>query len=225
MKRLSRATALGVVFALTVLTGMGDASAQYCVRYVRSLTDFEIRGNAWTWWQEAAGRYERGQQPMEGAVLVFQRGHGGMRLGHVATVTGLVDARTILVTHSFGGPALWRDVPVIDTSGSNDWSEVRVWSGPANVMGSTEFATYGFVYPVPYGSGAGLPTAAAGRPEWALLESVPLPPRRPELRQLAANRDQDRPPRSGAAQHRSDSFGSEAVHIGLTVGSARPGDG
>ena len=180
MKGLGRFAAIAVVCVMTVLVGYGEASAQYCVRYVRSLTDFEIRGNAWAWWHEAQGRYERGNQPMEGAVLVFQRGYGGMRLGHVSTVTGQVDERTILVTHSFGGPILWRDVPIIDTSANNDWSRVRVWSGPASVMGSTEFATYGFIYPVPYGSTVGIPASAAQGPHWALLESVPLPGRRPD---------------------------------------------
>ena len=194
MKGLGRFAILAVVFAATLLVGYGEASAQYCVRYVRSLTDFEIRGNAWAWWHGAEGLYERGQQPMEGAVLVFQRGRGGMRLGHVSTVTGQVDERTILVTHSFGGPVLWRDVPIIDTSPNNDWSRVRVWSGPANVMGSTEFATYGFIYPVPYGSTVGIPTDAASGPQWAFLESVPLPARRPEYRPVIIS-DQASTPR------------------------------
>lgn len=227
MKRLGRATVLGVVFVMTVLVGLGDASAQYCVRYARSLTDFEIRGNAWSWWQEAAGLYERGQQPMEGAVLVFRRGYGGMSLGHVSTVTGIVDARTILVTHSFGGPVLWRDVPVIDTSANNDWTEVRVWSGPANVMGSTEFATYGFIYPLPYGSNVGISASAAQGPHWALLERIPLPPRRPDIRLVAAAGDEDptwsqRPNWDGA-----ESFGQDPdrVRIGFSVGTAGPGDG
>ena len=183
MNRLGRLTALAIAFVMTALVGLEDASAQYCVRYARSLTDFDIRGNAWTWWQGAEGRYERGQVPMHGAVLVFRRGYGGMRLGHVSTVTGQIDERTILVTHSFGGPALWRDVPVIDISANNDWSRVRVWSGPANVMGTTEFGTYGFVYPMAYGATTGIPTrpTQAG-PRWALLESVPLPRRRPDVR-------------------------------------------
>ncbi|NBC33587.1 MAG: CHAP domain-containing protein [Alphaproteobacteria bacterium] len=227
MKRLGRATVLGVVFALTVLVGIGDASAQYCVRYARSLTDFEIRGNAWSWWQEAAGRYERGQLPMEGAVLVFRRGHGGMRLGHVSTVTGIVDERTILVTHSFGGATLWRDVPVIDTSASNDWSEVRVWSGRANVMGSTEFATYGFIYPLPYGTEVGIPSQAAQGPHWTVLESIPLPPRRPDIRLVSASDDRSVELSQRPSWDEAESFGHDAdgVRIGFSVGSAGPGDG
>lgn len=175
---------------MAVLVGAGEASAQYCVRYARSLTDFDIRGNAWTWWDGAAGRYERGSEPMEGAVLVFRRGHGGMRLGHVSTVTGQIDDRTILVTHSFGGPTLWRDVPVIDTSANNDWTEVRVWSGRANVMGSTEFATYGFIYPLAYGVAPTVPSVAstpiAQGPAWDVLQSIPLPSRPPSDRARTA---------------------------------------
>ena len=103
-------------------------------------------GDAWTWWDRSVGEYTRGQQPSEGAVLVFRRSRG-MPLGHVSTVTAVVDSRTILVDHSFGGPVLWRDMPIVDTSAANDWSQVRVWHGPTNQLGSTDFPIYGFVYP------------------------------------------------------------------------------
>jgi hypothetical protein len=176
----------------------GESLAQYCVRYARSLTDIEIRGNAWSWWDRAAGSYERGNDPAIGAVLVFRRGHGGMRLGHVSAVTGIVDARTILVTHSFGGPVLWRDVPIVDVSAGNDWTEVRVWHGPTRQMGSTEFATYGFVYPHGAEPEAPMIAVAADRAldaqadlarnpgefgiDWDWLASVPLPDTRPGTR-------------------------------------------
>lgn len=146
MKRLALVAALGLF--LTAIPG--DSFAQYCVRYARSLTDVAINGNAWSWWDRASGVYERGNQPAVGAVLVFRRGHGGMRLGHVSAVTGIVDSRTISVTHSFGGPFLWRDVPVVDTSADNDWTRVRVWHGPSRQMGRTNFSTYGFIYPHGY---------------------------------------------------------------------------
>ncbi|MCA8909108.1 MAG: CHAP domain-containing protein [Rhodospirillaceae bacterium] len=119
------------------------------MRYVRSLTDFSLRGNAWSWWDNAAGVYDRGHVPVPGSVLVFQR-TGNMPLGHVSTVSAVVDSRTILVDHSFGGPVLWRDMPVIDTSANNDWSQVRVWHGPTNQLGSVDFPVYGFIYPANY---------------------------------------------------------------------------
>jgi hypothetical protein len=180
---------------LVLLALPGESLAQYCVRYARSLTDIEVRGNAWTWWENAAGAYARGQAPAEGAVLVFRRGGGGMRLGHVSAVTGIIDARTILVTHSFGGPTLWRDVPIVDVSPENDWTQVRVWHGPTRQMGTTEFATYGFVYPDDARPASTLPEVGAeealDRPrdmardprgvgfDWVWLASVPLPERRP----------------------------------------------
>lgn len=140
---------LPLMAAVVVLFAVAaPAEAQYCVRYARSLTGINVSGNAWAWWDNAAGLYQRGREPMIGSVMVFQRGRsGGMGLGHVSAVTGIVDDRTILVTHSFGGPYLWRDVPIIDVSQANDWSRVRVWHGPTQQMGTTEFAIYGFVYP------------------------------------------------------------------------------
>jgi surface antigen len=139
---------LPLIAAAAVLCAVtAPAEAQYCVRYARSITGLEVRGNAWAWWDNAAGVYPRGQEPMIGSVLVFRRGGGGMGLGHVSAVTGIVDDRTILVTHSFGGPYLWRDVPIEDVSDANDWTRVRVWHGPTRQMSSTRFPTYGFVYP------------------------------------------------------------------------------
>jgi|GEM_PF-1748415 len=139
---------LPLLAAAAVLVAVtAPAEAQYCVRYARSITGLEVSGNAWAWWDNAAGLYPRGNEPMIGSVLVFRRGGGGMRLGHVSAVSGIVDDRTILVTHSFGGPYLWRDVPIIDVSDANDWTRVRVWHGPTQQLGTTRFATYGFVYP------------------------------------------------------------------------------
>jgi hypothetical protein len=192
---LAKRLALTVAVGIFLVALPGESFAQYCVRYARSLTDIEIRGNAWTWWNNAAGAYQRGSTPAEGAVLVFRRGPAGMRLGHVSAVTGIVDARTILVTHSFGGATLWRDVPIVDVSPDNDWTRVRVWHGPSRRMGGTEFATYGFVYP--HGAEPEASLAAVGADEalatpaslarnprrvgidWEFLASVPLPERRP----------------------------------------------
>ena len=205
VKRLALIAAMGLF--LTAVPG--QSFAQYCVRYARSLTDVEINGNAWSWWERAAGVYQRGGDPAVGAVLVFQRGYGGMRLGHVSAVTGIIDDRTILVTHSFGGPILWRDVPIVDTSPANDWTRVRVWHGPSRQMGTTDFATYGFVYP--HGSGpapdiaepASVAATAADEPpvratdpgdaarqfgiDWDWLSGVPLPASRPHASMVTAH--------------------------------------
>ena len=146
MSRWTRRFGLCALAFFLVGTWAGAASAQYCVRYARSISTVDIMGDAWTWWDGSVGQYARGSQPTEGAVMVFRRSRG-MPLGHVSAVTAVVDSRTILVDHSFGGPVLWRDMPIVDTSEANDWSQVRVWHGPSNQLGSTNFPIYGFVYP------------------------------------------------------------------------------
>src|SRR5215510_14050709 len=127
-----------------------------CVPYARKISGIDLRGDAWTWWGQAAGRYARGKKPRLGAVLVFQKTRALPR-GHLSVVTRVVDAREILVTHANWGSApeargkVATDVRVIDISPGNDWSELRVWNG-------TDFGkpypAAGFIYPVPTAAGA-----------------------------------------------------------------------
>lgn len=122
-----------------------------CVPYARQLTGIQIRGDAHTWWGQAAGRYARGKLPRVGAVMNF-RPHANSQLGHVAAVTRIIDSRTVLVSHANWSPIdgrrgqIERDVRVIDTSPENDWSTVRVWYAPTKAMGSTDWPLYGFIY-------------------------------------------------------------------------------
>ena len=93
----------------------------------------------------AGGRYRRTQTPAVGSVLVFRR---STRLpdGHVAVVSRVLSDRRILATHAnWVRHQVSEDVPVIDVSPGNDWTKVRVWWPPANQMGVTEYATFGFV--------------------------------------------------------------------------------
>ncbi len=123
-----------------------------CVPIARSLSGIQIRGDAHTWWGQAEGHYGRGNEPKKGAVLAFIP-HGGMRLGHVAAVSKIVDDRTILVTHSNWSPIngrrgqIERDVKVIDVSEAGDWSVVRVWFAPSQNLGTTAWPVHGFIYP------------------------------------------------------------------------------
>ncbi|MEQ1547270.1 MAG: CHAP domain-containing protein [Chakrabartia sp.] len=123
-----------------------------CVPIARSLSGIQIRGDAHTWWGQAEGHYGRGNEPKQGAVLAFIP-HGGMRLGHVAAVSKIVDDRTILVTHSNWSPIngrrgqIERDVKVIDVSEAGDWSAVRVWFAPSQNLGATAWPVHGFIYP------------------------------------------------------------------------------
>lgn len=116
-----------------------------CVPYAREVSHIELSGDAFLWWAEAAGRYERGHIPIVGSVLNF-RSTGRMPLGHVAVVTAVVDSRTILVTQANWVPGtITNDVTVEDVSPQNNWSDVRVEYGSNTDMGSV-YPTYGFIY-------------------------------------------------------------------------------
>lgn len=125
-----------------------------CVPFARMISGIQIFGDAWTWWSQAAGRYQTGFVPKAGAVLCF-RPTGRMRLGHVAVVSQVLTDRVIQITH-----ANWslidgdrghveRNVTVVDVSPKGDWSEVKVWNNPSHNLGSTTYPTYGFIYQDP----------------------------------------------------------------------------
>jgi surface antigen len=122
-----------------------------CVPYARQVSGIQIRGDAHTWWGQAAGRYARGRMPKVGAVMNF-RPHGNSHLGHVAAVSRIVDSRTVLIRHANWSPVNGRrgqiedNVRAVDVSPRNDWSEVRVWYGPSRALGSTRWPLYGFIY-------------------------------------------------------------------------------
>jgi surface antigen len=117
-----------------------------CVPYARRVSGIELSGNAYRWWNEADGRYARGQVPEAGAILSFRRS-GRMRLGHVAVVTETVNPREVLITQANwpGGGAISKAVPVIDVSPANDWTQVRVGIGHSETYGSV-YRTNGFIY-------------------------------------------------------------------------------
>jgi surface antigen len=127
-----------------------------CVPYARQVSGIDLRGDAWTWWGQAKGRYARGKKPRLGAVLVFQKTRALPR-GHVSVVTRVVDAREILITHANWSSTsdtrgqVTSDVRVIDISPGNDWSEVRVWNGSDF---GRPYPAAGFIYPVPTAAGA-----------------------------------------------------------------------
>lgn len=123
-----------------------------CVPYARALSGIEIRGDAYTWWTQAAGKYERGNRPRVGAVMAFTP-YGKMQLGHVAAVSRIIDSRTILISHAnwstINGTRghIEQNVRAFDVSENNDWSRVRVWYGPLGDLGTTEWPVRGFIYP------------------------------------------------------------------------------
>jgi surface antigen len=123
-----------------------------CVPYAREVSGIQIYGDAWTWWDQADGRYARGHKPRVGAVMAFQP-YGNMTLGHVATVSRVIDSRTVLLRHANWSPIDGRrgqienDVEAVDVSPDNDWSQVRVWYAPIQDFGATAWPVAGFIYP------------------------------------------------------------------------------
>jgi hypothetical protein len=125
-----------------------QASRMSCVPFARADSGIDIAGDAYAWWNHAAGVYARGDTPLPGSVLTF-RANVRMRLGHVAVVARVVNRREIEVDQSNwgNGGRITRDVPVIDVSEDNDWTEVRVALGDGR-YGSV-YPTYGFIYDRP----------------------------------------------------------------------------
>ena len=121
-----------------------------CVTFARSFSGIEIRGNAHTWWEQSAGRYYRSSRPEVGAVLVLKSfGTGGMRLGHVATISEVLSNREVLITHAnwTGRGEVDINVRAVDVSESGDWSRVKVWHTPINALGRTAYPAFGFIHP------------------------------------------------------------------------------
>ena len=146
MKGFAARFALVSACALTIST---PAAAQFwqCAPYARQVSGIAIRGNADSWWGQAAGRYERGHAPRVGAVLAFQATHR-MRVGHVATVSRVVNDREVLLTHAnWSRPGrIETDVRAVDVSAAGDWSLVKVWYAPQGDLGTSAYPAYGFIY-------------------------------------------------------------------------------
>jgi surface antigen len=135
-----------------------------CVPFARNDSGISVAGNAWQWWDHAAGVYSRGLRPEPGSVLAF-RANPRMRLGHVAVVSRIINAREVEIDHAnWWGPGMHggvaHNVPVVDVSEANDWSAVRVGLARSGDFGSV-YPTYGFIYDRP---DSGVVVAAAGMP-------------------------------------------------------------
>ncbi len=174
-----RAALGSLVAALIVgLSPSGAFADDYwqCVPFARLVSGIQIFGDAHTWWQQAAGRYQTGYTPKAGAVLCFKP-TGRMRLGHVAVVSQVLTDRVIQISH-----ANWsliegdrghveKDVTVIDVSPSGDWSQVKVWNDPSRNLGATVYPTYGFIYQDTYAAAASK-LAAAGAAAMVMAQNA-----------------------------------------------------
>ncbi|MGI9509859.1 MAG: CHAP domain-containing protein [Geminicoccaceae bacterium] len=118
-----------------------------CVPYARELSNIQIRGNAWTWWGQAEGRYPRSGQPKASSVMVLKRKNANS-LGHVAYVEEIIDNRTVVVSHAnwLNQGRLHNHMPVLDVSEANDWSAVRFWNAEGGHFGGNTYYPYGFIH-------------------------------------------------------------------------------
>ena len=151
-------TLRGIAAAIAVLVIATGADARslldyvgQCVPFAREASGIAIYGDAWTWWDQADGKYARGHKPREGAVIVFAK-TDRLRLGHVAVVSRVVEKRVLMLTH-----ANWsrqngerghaeQDVTLYDVSPRNDWSSVKVWYKDAGGLGGGVYPVEGFIY-------------------------------------------------------------------------------
>lgn len=118
-----------------------------CVPYARTTSGIQIYGDAHTWWTQAKGRYATGSTPKIGAVMAIRPFHNS-RLGHVATVSRIIDSRTVLLSHAnWSSPGqIERNVTALDVSPKNDWTQVRIWYAPIHNLGGTHWPVSGFIY-------------------------------------------------------------------------------
>ena len=158
MVRTVRAAFAAAAFCALAIAAPAQARFWQCAPFAREASGIQIFGNAGTWWDQAAGRYDRGHEPEIGSVLVF-RPHGKMRVGHVAMVSHIVDSRHVKLTHANwsrrGG--VETDVEAVDVSEAGDWSKVKVWYASQQGLGITSYPTFGFIYSDPAG-GPALPS-------------------------------------------------------------------
>ncbi|WP_068076281.1 CHAP domain-containing protein [Novosphingobium lentum] len=118
-----------------------------CVPYAREHSAINLHGDARTWWNQAAGVYDRGSRPRIGAVLAFNGTHA-MRAGHVAVVRKIVDDRHILLDHAnWSRPGMIEHGALAeDVSSAGDWSLVKVWFAPIHALGLRPNPARGFIY-------------------------------------------------------------------------------
>ena len=119
-----------------------------CVPFARDHSQVALYGDAYTWWDQAAGRFARGDSPKTGAVMVLNN-YAGPNRAHVAVVREIVDAREIRIDHAnwLDDGAIYLDDPVRDVSPDNDWSEVRVFNLKTRAWGGKTYSVQGFIGP------------------------------------------------------------------------------
>ena len=140
---------LAAACAISAFTSQ-PAKAWNCVQFVHQVSTLKLSGDAWKWWSNAAGLYDRGHAPETKAVLVFDHTKR-MVHGHVAIVAKQLNKRLIEIDHAnwsighWGRGKITRNVRVQDVSDKGDWSMVEVWNELDNCWGHP-YKTLGFIY-------------------------------------------------------------------------------
>ncbi len=117
-----------------------------CVPYARDHSAVKIHGDAYTWWNQAVGKYPRSSEPSAGSVMVLHN-YAGPNRGHVAVVRDLINPREIRVDHAnwLDDGSIYINDPVEDVSSANDWSLVRVFNLKTGAWGGKVYPVQGFI--------------------------------------------------------------------------------
>jgi surface antigen len=126
-----------------------------CVPFARDHSQIKIFGDAYTWWDQAAEKYQRSAMPQSGSVMVLS-GYAGPERGHVAVVQKIISAREIRVDHAnwLDDGSIYLNDPVVDVSPDNDWSAVRVFNIQTGAWGGNVYPVKGFILPNQGGGGS-----------------------------------------------------------------------
>ena len=101
-----------------------------CVPFAVAPSGIDLQGNAANWWYAAAGVYERGNRPEQGAVMDF-RASGRMWWAMSGVIAPVVSSREVEIDHAnWWGPNAGKGTAsptaiLVDVSENNDWSAVR----------------------------------------------------------------------------------------------------
>jgi hypothetical protein len=126
-----------------------SATPLQCVPFARKASGVNIYGDAHTWWGQARHKYETDDEPRRGAVIVLKGRNDNDARGHVGVVRKLLNDRQITVDHAnwANKGEIQTDTPVLDVSGDNDWSRVRVWNVEGGHFGGHVYSVQGFILP------------------------------------------------------------------------------
>lgn len=127
-----------------------SSSHLQCVPYARAMSGVSLFGDAWTWWQKAAGKYSRSHAPSAGSVMVLYN-YAGPKRAHLAVVGSVQSSREIRIDHAnwLDQGNVYTNVPVYDMSTDNDWSDVKVYNPATRDWGTRYYDVQGFIGPGP----------------------------------------------------------------------------